>query len=54
MNAEPSIFDLLEPLADRLLERGGPDIRAGFARATGGADLPWLVEMLAKYAGEQS
>jgi hypothetical protein len=45
----PSIFDLLEPLSAALLENGGPDIRTGFARATGGADIPYLVAAIAAY-----
>jgi hypothetical protein len=45
----PSIFDLLEPLSEALLENGGPDIRTGFARATGGADIPYLVVAIAAY-----
>jgi hypothetical protein len=45
----PSIFDLLEPLSAALLENGGPDIRTGFARATGGADIPYLVEAIAAW-----
>jgi hypothetical protein len=43
---EPSIFDLLEPLSAKLVENGGPDIRGGFARGTGGADLPFIIEAI--------
>jgi hypothetical protein len=45
--AAPSIFDLLEPLGDALLAAGGPDIRCGYARATGGVDIPYIVEAVA-------
>lgn len=52
--SEPSIFDLLEPLSAALLECGGPDIRCGFARGTGGVDMPFIIAALAKARGEQS
>jgi hypothetical protein len=42
------IFDLLEPLSKALIEAGGPNIRGGFARATGGVDIPFIVEALTK------
>ena len=48
----PSIFDLLEPLGKALVERGGPDIRGGFARGTGGVDIPFIVETLAARSEE--
>ena len=47
MAISPSIFDLLEPLASKLLECGGPDIRGGFARGTGGVDIDYIVEAIA-------
>jgi hypothetical protein len=51
---QPSIFDLLEPLSKALLDNGGPDIRGGFARKTGGVDLPWIIQQLSKGHSEAS
>jgi hypothetical protein len=42
------IFDLLEPLSAALVETGGPDLRTGFARATGGVDIPFIIEALVR------
>lgn len=54
MAREPEIrepvFDLLEAVAKELEASGqrerGQALRAGFARGTGGVDLPYLVEQL--------
>jgi hypothetical protein len=48
VSGDERIFDLLEPLSKALIEAGGPNIRAGFARATGGVDIPFIVETLTK------
>jgi hypothetical protein len=44
------LFDLLEAIADKVEASGGRnranDLRAGFARGTGGADIEWLAAQL--------
>jgi hypothetical protein len=47
---ESRIFDLLEGVANRLMCEGIGDhqeLRAGFARSTGGVDMDWCIEKLA-------
>lgn len=50
MTALANIYDLLEGVADRIERNGNRaranELRAGFARGTGGADLDYLVEQL--------
>jgi hypothetical protein len=43
----PSIFDLLEPLSDAY-----PQLKGGFARGTGGVDLPFILEVLTRRADQ--
>jgi hypothetical protein len=43
---EPSIFDLLEPLADRLRDACGPWLHPYFARRTGGVDIEGIIAAL--------
>lgn len=43
-HTDQRIFDLLEPLSDMLIETGGPNIKDGFARGTGGVDIEYVLD----------